>query len=264
MRVALLAPIGNSLYSLSTAQLLSRQKDVEVCAIVVRSPWGLSRLRSEWRRDGTRLVRKVLNKWLLRDQPKTGKGEGELLALAHKVGLQEWTLQEWARKRNIPCISVADHNTLRAQSFITKASPDLMVFTGGGLIRKNILNVPRLGVLNCHSGWLPEYRGMDVIEWAVLQSKGKQPLVGLSLHYMDQGVDAGPILLQKKLALEKGDTFEGIRARLAPLMAQLMVDGVNRLRDGKIKPRKQLPDEGKQYFVMHPRLQAVAKKVLQK
>jgi methionyl-tRNA formyltransferase len=118
-------------------------------------------------------------------------------------------------------------------------------------------------VLNCHSGWLPEYRGMDVIEWAVLQSKGKKPQVGLSLHYMDQGVDTGPILLQKKLALKKGDTFEAIRARLAPLMVQLVVDGVNRLRDGKIKPRQQLPDEGKQYFVMHPRLQAVAKKVLQ-
>ena len=70
IKVAILAPINNSLYSLNTTCLLTQLKDVEVVGIVVRTPWNQARIRSELRRDGVRLMRKVINKWLLRDVPR--------------------------------------------------------------------------------------------------------------------------------------------------------------------------------------------------
>ncbi len=262
LRVAILAPIGNSLYSLNTACLLARQKDVQVVAIVVRTPWNQARIRSEFQRDGIRLMRKVINKWLLREKTfKLGDDES-LFSQSKKINLMEKTLDEWAKKHGVPILTVTDHNQLDSQCFLEKAAPDLIVFTGGGLIRKNILGIPRLGVLNCHSGWLPEYRGMDVIEWAVLEAGSRRPELGITLHFMDQGVDTGPILLRQKVELKKGDTFARIRGRLEPMMVNLMIAGVNKLGDGTLHAKLQNPDDGQQYYVMHPRLQALARKNL--
>ena len=99
---------------------------------------------------------------------------------------------------------------------------------------------------------------MDVLEWAVLEEGNRQPEVGISLHFMDCGVDTGPILLQQKMELKKNDTFVRIRQRLEPMMVKLIIDGVCGLRDKTLQPKPQRPGDGRQFFVMHPRLQAVA------
>lgn len=257
MKVALLAPIRTSLYSLAVAQMVSQEKGVELVAILVRSPWSISRVRSEWRRDGTRLLRKIADKWLLREQPAQSSGQAEMLALMKELQIREDNLSSWSQKKNIPIKSVSSFNSPAALEFLKNAKPGLLLFTGGGLLRKEILNIPALGVLNCHSGWLPQYRGMDVVEWAILQAKGKKPQLGLSLHFIDQGVDTGPILLQRKVALAKGESIEKLRARMEGLMPGLMLKGVRGIRDGRLIPRPQQPNEGRQYFVMHARLREI-------
>lgn len=258
MKVAILAPIGNSLYSLNTTQLLAQQKNVQVTGIVVRTPFNLARFRAEFQRDGVRLMHKVLNKWLLREKPLDFDGDETLLSQSKNIHQIEKTLGELAKNRDIPILTVFDHNRPDAQLFLEKVAPDLIVFTGGGLIRENMLGIPRLGVLNCHSGWLPKYRGMDVLEWAVLEAGSRKPEVGISLHFMNRGVDTGPILLRQKTELKKGDTFERIRQRLEPMMVKLIIEGVCGLRDETLQPKPQRPGDGRQFFVMHPRLQAVA------
>jgi methionyl-tRNA formyltransferase len=121
-----------------------------------------------------------------------------------------------------------------------------------------LLSVPRLGILNCHMGILPELRGMDVVEWAVLEAGEESPRIGLTLHLMDRGVDTGPILLHHHLDLRLGDTLEAVRQRLEPAMVRLMMQGICGLRDGSITPRTQSEAAGRQYYVMHPRLHAAA------
>jgi methionyl-tRNA formyltransferase len=261
MKIAVIAPISTSFYSLATAHLFSQEKDIQVCAVLIRTPWSFSRLWSEWRRDGIRLAHKVVNKWLNRDESKDG-GQAALFSLVKGLKLDGQDLFSLSRKNNIPIKSVSDLNSPMAESFLKNADPDLIVFTGGGLIRKNILSIPKMGVLNCHTGWLPQYRGMDVVEWALLESRAKHPQLGLSLHFMDSSLDTGPIVMQKKITLEKKDTVESIRARMQPMMVEVMLQGVRRLRDGKIKPRSQQADDGHQYYVMHPRLLAEVKKLL--
>jgi len=264
MKVAVLAPIANSLYSLNTTCLLIRQEKIQVVGIVVRTPWNLARFRSEFKRDGGRLMRKVLAKWVLRDHPDALDGADTLLSQSQQIQLQEKTLDELARNHNIPLLTVSDHNQPGAQHFLVNAAPDLIVFTGGGLIRENILGIPHLGVLNCHSGWLPKYRGMDVIEWAVLEAGQRKPELGISLHFMDRGVDTGPILLRQKVELEKGEPVARIRQRLEPMMVKLIIKGVIGLRDGTLTSKLQKPEAGRQFYVMHPRLRAVVGERLNK
>ena len=158
---------------------------------------------------------------------------------------------------------VGDHNSQRATGVLAAAAPDIVVFTGGGLLRNGVLSVPRLGVLNCHMGILPRFRGMDVVEWTALESGLIDPGIGVTVHYMDEGVDTGPILLRQRTELKPDDDFASIRLRMERDMAALMVDCVRGLRDGQVDPAPQAAVDGRQYFVMHPALLAIAKQRLE-
>ena len=255
IRIVVMAPIHTSIYSRLVVHLAAQEADMEVAGVMVRTPWSLPRIRSEFRRDGARLAQKVVSKWLLADQLPAKEDETKSLAtLAHQAELPRGTLRDTCANHLIPYYTVKDHNDVQSLILLTKIKPDVIAFTGGGLIRKDVLSIPAIGVLNCHSGILPHYRGMDVVEWALAEEHFDQ--IGQTLHLMDAGVDTGPILLQRRLELRQGDTIASIRTRLEARMPLLMLEGLRGLRDGTLKPQPQRPEDGRQYFVMHSRLRA--------
>jgi methionyl-tRNA formyltransferase len=75
---------------------------------------------------------------------------------------------------------------------------------------------------------------------------------------MDEGLDTGPVLLWRKMALRPGDDFESIRERMAPELIRMMMKGLRGLRDEAVEPMPQALAAGRQYFVMHPRILAFA------
>lgn len=82
--------------------------------------------------------------------------------------------------------------------------------------------------------------------------------VGLTVHFMDRGVDTGDILLVRPVPPQRGDTFRSIRKRLEGLMPQLMLEALRGLRDGALHRQPQAKSQGQQYFVMHPRIERFA------
>jgi len=72
------------------------------------------------------------------------------------------------------------------------AAPDLLLLGKPGIVRKQILDIPRVGTLNCHPGKLPCYRGNDVIYWTCLHKDFHH--LGYSIHLVDEGVDTGPVI----------------------------------------------------------------------
>ncbi|HTX80451.1 MAG TPA: formyl transferase, partial [Longilinea sp.] len=207
------------------------------------------------------LSQKVVDKWLMAGEPPITKENTEsLAALAGQVELPRGTLKDVCASHMIPYYTVKDHNDIQSLIVLDKIRPDMIAFTGGGLIRKDVLGIPTIGVLNCHSGMLPRYRGMDVVEWALLEDHFDQ--VGQTLHLMDAGVDTGPILLQRRLDLRPGDTIASIRTRLEARMPSLMLEGLRGLRDETLKPQPQRLEDGQQYFVMHPRVRRMVERKL--
>ena len=261
MRIVVLAPIRNSLYSCLVTHLLAQAPGIDVCRIVVRTPWSFRRIRGELRRDGIRLLRKVYRKLVVGDSAYA-QTEENIVELSVKVGLPRRDLYRLGRYCRIPVSTVRDHNETLSCDAITKAQPDLIVFTGGGLIRDRLLQIPRLGVLNCHMGPLPRYRGMDVVEWPILEHGSATANLGLTVHFMDKGVDTGDVLAQRETVFHDLDTFRRVRDRMEPQMVRLMVETVIGLRDGTVNRTKQRVDSGRQYFVMHPRLYEIAERCL--
>ena len=231
---------------------------MQLTSAIVRTPWTLDRIRGELRRDGPRLLRKVHRKLVLGEHGVDRVNSPSLLTVSKAAGLPAGSLDTLGRTSGFAVHTVRNHNDADALEALRKDAPDVVVFTGGGLIRKPLLDIPRLGVLNCHMGVLPAYRGMDVVEWPFLDpmaySSGKSPAVGLTVHFMDTGVDTGDLLLTKHVALEPGDTFASIRDRIESLMPQLTLEALRGLRDATLTRRPQAKGDGRQFFVLHPRM----------
>lgn len=254
MKAAILAPIKTSLYSMITTHLLASEPGVEVTGIIVRTPWSLKRVRHEIKRDGVHLINKIYNKMVGGDTASDLVGAAGADTMASRLGLTGSTLADMADAAGVPLTVVKDHNSAESEEALKAAAPDIIVFTGGGLIRKNILRIPRLGVINCHPGILPEYRGMDVIEWTVAEGRDAKPGLGLTLHFMNEGLDTGPILLKRPFSISKNESFGAVRSRLIPMSIELILEGVRGLRDGVVVPKNQSAGDGRQYYVMHPRM----------
>ena len=264
MKIVLLAPFKNSIYSRLICWYLANDNRFELSDVITRTPWTKKRISSELKRDGHRLITKVYEKMVLGDA-RFNQGESDTIyTRAQSVNLPDGNLAKLAQILNYNYYQVNDHNEPRCQAIIEKAAPQVIVFTGGGMIRQNILAIPKLGILNCHLGILPKYRGMDVVEWPAVENVLDKEAIGLTLHYMNKGLDTGPILLRSRIELKKQDSFKSIRIHLESLMADLVYDGLQLLVEDKIDINEQQLDEGRQYFVMHQRMKDYAEKQLRK
>jgi folate-dependent phosphoribosylglycinamide formyltransferase PurN len=182
-------------------------------------------------------------------------------ALRHKK-VSFRNLYEMSRVAKFPVATCEDHNSPRAIARLKQWSPDVLIFTGGNILKQEVLDIPRLGVLNSHLALLPEIRGMSSPEWSLLCNV---PL-GITIHFMDSGIDTGPILLRREFVPDKNcDSFTDLRNRMIAEGVELIGEAVTGLDRGTLSPVPQTAREkDSQYFVMHDRLKAVAKGRLQR
>jgi folate-dependent phosphoribosylglycinamide formyltransferase PurN len=176
-------------------------------------------------------------------------------ALRHGDGVFR-TVREVARTYGFPVVTCGDQNSPRAVAQLKQWSPDLAIFTGGNILRDQVLKVPRLGILNAHLALLPEIRGMSSPEWSLLCGV---PL-GVTIHFMDSAVDTGPIVLRREFAGAEGcDSLADLRNKMIADGIDLIAEAVAGLDRGTISAVPQTDREkDRQFFVMHEQLKAVA------
>jgi len=175
--------------------------------------------------------------------------------LKHRDGVFR-SLREVGEVYGFPVAICTNQNAPDAMERLGEWSPDLIIFTGGNILRRQLLETPRLGVLNVHLGLLPEIRGMSSPEWSLL----KGVPVGVSVHFMDSGIDTGPVLHRYEFpGLERCESLSDLRHRLIAFGVEKAGEVVAGLDRGTIvaKPQSAL-DQDTQFFVMHQWLQARA------
>jgi methionyl-tRNA formyltransferase len=120
---------------------------------------------------------------------------------------------------------------------LKKLQPDLIVVVAyGQILPRFILEIPEHGAVNVHASLLPRYRGAAPIVWAIL---GGERVTGVTTMMMDEGMDTGDILLQVETLIGEEDTSESLHDRLATLGARLLVETVEKMRVGTIRPVRQ-------------------------
>ncbi len=158
----------------------------------------------------------------------------------------------------IPRHAVDDHNGQSCLGRLGACSPDLLVLGGTGILRAPLLAVPPRGTINAHPGLLPRLRGSSSVAWALFRDLP----IGSTVHYVDAGIDTGPILLQRELPVRRGESYEQIVRRVLTLSGELMAEALALVEGGTIRARPQDLAVGETLRVIPPELLAAAKRRL--
>lgn len=143
--------------------------------------------------------------------------------------------------------SLASRETADA---VRARSTEVLINAGGGLFRRRLLEAPSRGLLNAHMARLPALRGVDVLEWSLLL--GEAP--GVTVHWIDGGVDTGMILGFSPLEVATDETLESLRERAVVLSARAIAEQVARLQQAEGTVETSGSNAVPQYFALHPRL----------
>jgi methionyl-tRNA formyltransferase len=137
-------------------------------------------------------------------------------------------------------VEIAEPENLRSDEFMSLLGqwrPEVIVVAAfGKILPKKILDFPRLGCVNLHASLLPDFRGASPISSAIL-SGAKE--TGVCTILMDEGMDTGPILLERKIPIHDDDTTGSLHDRMLEPGAELVVETLSLLADGKIAPKPQ-------------------------
>lgn len=259
--VILFSPNNYGLLTLITCELL-KIHGIKVKGIIIRKLFNFKRLLFELRRDGIKWVyKKVKNKLLFRNSSETYKEFLNLSDYSKEIGLTHKSLTSWGKENDTLILFCKTLNDETVQNFLKENSPRMVIFCGGGLISEKTLELSGRGVLNCHSGVLPAYRGMDTFEWALLERNYDK--VGITTHFMVKGIDEGEILFVRKVKKEIINDLNKIEKFLEVEQVKLLVYSTIQLFKGKIKLFTQKKEQGKQYFYLHNTLLNILKKSLE-
>ncbi|MCC5794702.1 MAG: methionyl-tRNA formyltransferase [Chromatiales bacterium] len=134
-------------------------------------------------------------------------------------------------------LPVLQPDTLRDPGIVARLAdfrPDLMVVVAYGLLLPTqVLALPRTGCVNVHASLLPRWRGASPVQAALLAGDED---TGVSIMALDEGLDTGPVYLQRRLAIEPGETAGQLARRLARLGADTLVDCLDEILDGRLQP----------------------------
>jgi peptidoglycan/xylan/chitin deacetylase (PgdA/CDA1 family)/folate-dependent phosphoribosylglycinamide formyltransferase PurN len=141
-------------------------------------------------------------------RPATASAEDHLVRLAEPlVAVDRATLAS-----RMAVHEDVDPNSPASLSWLRETEPDLVLIFGGKLLRSDWLTAPRLGALNVHYGVLPAYRGGSSTEFALYHERAD--LVGATVHYIDAGVDTGPIVRRAHVDPREGGSLEECKAQV--------------------------------------------------
>jgi methionyl-tRNA formyltransferase len=122
-----------------------------------------------------------------------------------------------------------------------KADLNVMAFVTD-LVPAAMLDFPSLGTIQYHPSLLPRHRGASAINWAVINGETR---TGLSVFWPDEGLDTGPILLQKEVDIGPDETMgEVYFNKLFPLGVHSMLEAVSMVKEGTAPKIKQDPSQG--------------------
>jgi methionyl-tRNA formyltransferase len=162
-------------------------------------------------------------------------------------------LQSRAADRRIPLLIqplVASSSYPEFVGEVEKLAPDLIfVNSYSMLVRPDVLSVPPRGAINVHMALLPEYRGCNPIQWALLNGETE---TGVTMHYMSPEFDAGDIIAQRRIPIFFGDTWCSILSRLQETTERLLREELPRVFDGTNARQPQDPTRARYYRRRHP------------
>ena len=139
-----------------------------------------------------------------------------------------------ARELRLPLVQPASARSGELAAALASSGAELAaVVAYGKILPRAVLDAVSRGCINVHASLLPAYRGAAPVQWAVIHG---ERTTGVSIMQLDEGMDTGPVLLERAVAVDPDETAGELLARLAPIGADALVETISLIIDGRANP----------------------------
>lgn len=137
-----------------------------------------------------------------------------------------------AKEYGIPIKYVNDINSKEFIEYLEEIQPDIIINQANMILKRDLISIPSIGCLNRHSALLPKYRGQLAPFWAYLNQENE---TGVSIHFLDDKIDNGPIVVQKRVPIRRFDTFDSLLEKIFEVTPDAMLEALSLIRKGDYK-----------------------------
>ncbi|HHX76869.1 MAG TPA: methionyl-tRNA formyltransferase, partial [Firmicutes bacterium] len=138
-------------------------------------------------------------------------------------------VKEFAVQHGLPCLQP---EKLKDAAFVYKIKeikPDLIVTAAyGKILPPKILSLPRCGCVNIHASLLPLFRGAAPIQRSIMAGARE---TGVTIYLMDEGMDTGPVIIQKRTTIAEGETCGELTQKLSFLGSEALLEALDMLKN---------------------------------
>jgi len=169
----------------------------------------------------------------------------EIALMVLRYETRDEILLEKAKENDIACTWVENVNDPTFLEKLHSCSADLGVsMSFNQIFKKDLIELFPSGLINCHAGKLPYYRGRNVLNWALINGEDE---IGVTCHYVDEGVDTGDIIYQETFPVSKEDDYQSILMNAFEVCAHVLSHSLDLIRKDKVNSFPQ-PEHGT-YFI---------------
>ena len=160
------------------------------------------------------------------------------ITLLHKGKLQLFklglidnpTIGGYAESLGIPVQNIKSPNNKKFREYLESLDLDIIINQSQCFLKKDLLEIPKIGVLNRHNALLPRNRGRLTPFWVL---KNKERETGVSIHFVEESLDSGEIVVQKKYIVSSKDTFNSLVRKNYSIASKAMVEAIELLEKGQ-------------------------------
>ncbi|MBI4115496.1 MAG: phosphoribosylglycinamide formyltransferase [Candidatus Omnitrophica bacterium] len=172
-----------------------------------------------------------------------GKIRGAEVSLVVSDNSQAYALKR-AEKYNAECVVVDRKRFDSKESFeaeikrhLERKKIDYILLAGFmRILSSSFVKTYQRRIINIHPALLPNFPGAHAIKDAW---EAKAKTTGVTVHFVDKGVDTGPIILQREVPIEANDTLESLERKVHEVEYKIYPEAINLVLEGKAKPKKQ-------------------------
>ncbi len=154
----------------------------------------------------------------------------KLKKILHRLKLyKDPTLIGYAAQKGIPVFKIKSPNNIKFRQKLQEFRPDIIINQSQSIIKKELLDIPTIGVLNRHNALLPKNRGRLTPFWVLFKGEKES---GVSIHFVVEALDAGDIIVQEKYTVNESDTFNTLVKKNYEIAPTAMLKAINLLENG--------------------------------
>jgi methionyl-tRNA formyltransferase len=150
-----------------------------------------------------------------------------------RIGTDDLTLKQYSEQYRIDYLHPVKVNSVEFVEQAKAYNCDLFVsMSFNQIFKKDIINLTKNKIINCHAGKLPFYRGRNILNWALINDEKE---FGITVHYIDEGIDTGDIILQRDFRISDEDDYSTLLEVAYIECAKILYDAIKLIQNNEVK-----------------------------